>query len=171
MASLGKIARRSFLIGSAAIVGGVAFGVYQINKDAPNPLTPGEGEATLNPFIMINADGITIITPRAEMGQGVHTTLAALVAEEMDLNWDDVRVMHGPPAQAYYNGALLGLALPFRHYADTNFKHGLRQSVGKVGKLLSLQVTGGSTSMKDAYERMRHAGASAREAMKLAAAD
>ena len=171
MASLGKIARRSFLIGSAAIVGGVAFGVYQVNKDAPNPLTPGEGEATLNPFIMINADGITIITPRAEMGQGVHTTLAALVAEEMDLNWDDVRVMHGPPAQAYYNGALLGLALPFRHYADTNLKHGLRQSVGKVGKLLSLQVTGGSTSVKDAYERMRHAGASAREAMKLAAAD
>ena len=101
MASLGKIARRSFLIGSTAIVGGVAFGVYQVNKDAPNPLTPGEGEATLNPFIMINVDGITIITPRAEMGQGVHTTLAALVAEEMDLNWDDVRVMHGPPAQAY----------------------------------------------------------------------
>ena len=171
MASLGKIARRSFLIGSAAIVGGVAFGAYTINKDAPNPLTPATGEATLNPYIMINADGITIITPRAEMGQGVHTTLAALVAEEMDLAWDDVRVMHGPPAQAYYNGALLGLALPFRHYADTQFKHGLRQQVGKIGKLLSLQVTGGSTSMKDAYERMRHAGASARETMKMAAAD
>ena len=93
------------------------------------------------------------------MGQGVQTTLAALVAEELDVAWEDINVMHGPPAQAYYNSALLGSALPFKHYEDTDFKHGLRQSVGKVGKLLSLQVTGGSTSMKDGFERMRHAGA------------
>ena len=171
MASIGKIARRTFLIGSAAIVGGVAFGYYQVQKDAPNPLTPADGEASLNPYILIDATGVTVIAPRAEMGQGVHTTLAALVAEEMDLAWDDVRVMHGPPAQAYYNGALLGMALPFKHYADTDFKHGLRQGVGKIGKLLALQVTGGSTSIKDAYERMRHAGASARETLKQAAAD
>ena len=170
MASIRKIARRSFLIGSAAIAGGVAFGVYKINQDAPNPLVAGEGEATLNPFILINADGVTIITPRAEMGQGAQTTLAALVAEELDIAWEDVRIMHGPPAQAYYNSALLGGALPFRHYADTAFKQGLRQAVGKAGKLLSLQVTGGSTSMKDGFERMRHAGASAREALKMAAA-
>mgnify|MGYP001799676641 FL=1 len=171
MASIGKIARRTFLIGSAAIVGGVAFGIYQVRKDAPNPLVAGDGEATLNPYILVNADGVTIIAPRAEMGQGVHTTLAALVADEMDLAWEDITVLHGPPAQAYYNSALLGLALPFHHYADSNFQHGLRQTVGQVGKLLNLQVTGGSTSIKDAYERMRHAGASAREAFKLAAAN
>ena len=170
MANIRKIARRSFLIGSAAIVGGVAFGVYKINEDAPNPLITAEGESTLNPFILINADGVTIITPRAEMGQGVQTTLAALVAEELDVAWEDINVMHGPPAQAYYNSALLGSALPFKHYEDTDFKHGLRQSVGKVGKLLSLQVTGGSTSMKDGFERMRHAGASAREALKIVGA-
>jgi isoquinoline 1-oxidoreductase beta subunit len=171
MASIGKIARRTFLIGTAAIVGGVAFGVYQVRKDAPNPLIAGDGEATLNPYILINADGITIIAPRAEMGQGVHTTLAALVAEELDAAWEDITVLHGPPAQAYYNQAILGMALPFQHYADTEFKHNLRQGVGMVGKLLNLQVTGGSTSTKDAYERMRHAGASAREALKLAAAN
>lgn len=170
MASIGKIARRSFLIGSAAIAGGVAFGVYQVGKDAPNPLVAGDGEATLNPYILVNADGITIIAPRAEMGQGVHTTLAALVAEELDAAWEDITVLHGPPAQAYYNQALLGLALPFRHYADSDFQHNLRKNVGMVGKLLNLQITGGSTSTKDAYERMRHAGASAREAFKLAAA-
>ncbi|WP_439154852.1 molybdopterin cofactor-binding domain-containing protein [Yoonia sp.] len=170
MASIGKIARRTFLIGSAAIAGGVAFGVYQVRKDAPNPLTPGAGEATLNPYILINTDGITIIAPRAEMGQGVHTTLAALVAEEMDVAWDDITVLHGPPAQAYYNQAILGMALPFHHYADSDFQHNLRQGIGMVGKLLNLQITGGSTSTKDAYERMRHAGASAREALKLAAA-
>ncbi len=170
MSRIGKIARRTFLIGSAAIVGGVAFGVYQINKDAPNPLIPDEGEATLNPFVLINGDGVTIITPRAEMGQGVYTTLAALVAEELDVAWEDVTVMHGPPAQAYYNSVFLGMALPFHHYADNAFIHGLRQQVGKAGKLLNLQATGGSTSMMDFYDRMRHAGASAREAIKLAAA-
>ena len=171
MANIRKIARRTFLIGSTAIVGGVAFGYYQVQKDAPNPLDPAEGEATLNPYVLIDDKGVTVITPRAEMGQGVHTTLAALVAEEMDLAWKDVRVLHGPPGQAYYNSALLGMALPFKHYADTDFKHGLRQGIGKVGKLLSLQVTGGSTSIKDAYDRMRHAGASARETLKQAAAN
>ncbi|WP_322892864.1 MULTISPECIES: xanthine dehydrogenase family protein molybdopterin-binding subunit [unclassified Yoonia] len=171
MASIGKIARRTFLVGSVAIAGGAAFGIYQLRKDAPNPLITGDGEVALTPYVLLNQDGVTIIAPRAEMGQGVHTTLAALVADEMDVAWDDITVLHGPPAQAYYNQALLGIALPFRHYADTEFRNSLRQNIGLVGKLLHLQVTGGSTSIKDAYERMRHAGASAREALKLAAAD
>jgi len=171
MASIGKIARRTFLIGSAAIVGGVAFGIYKIRQEAPNPLVAGEGEATLNPYILIDQNGVTVIAPRAEMGQGVHTTLAALVAEELDVAWEDITVMHGPPAKAYYNGALLGLALPFMHYADTEFRHGLRETVGQAGKLLNLQVTGGSTSIKDAFDRMREAGCAAREALKLAAAN
>lgn len=170
MASIGKIARRTFLIGSAALVGGVAFGVYQVRKDAPNPLQTAEGESTLNPFILINQDGVTVITPRAEMGQGIQTTLAALVAEEMDLDWDDINVMHGPPAKAYYNGALLGLALPYHHYTDSEFMTGMRETVGQVGKLLNLQVTGGSTSARDAYSKMREAGATARETLKMAAA-
>jgi isoquinoline 1-oxidoreductase beta subunit len=171
MGRVRTIARRTFLIGSAAIAGGAAFGVYQINKDAPNPLLAGDGEATLNPFVLINQDGVTLIAPRAEMGQGVQTTLAALAAEELDVAWEDITVLHGPPAQAYYNSVFLGMAVPGAHYRDTPFKHGLRQQVGKIGKLLDLQATGGSTSMKDYYERMRHAGASAREALKLAAAE
>ncbi|MBQ2260300.1 MAG: xanthine dehydrogenase family protein molybdopterin-binding subunit [Loktanella sp.] len=171
MASIGKIARRTFLVGSVAIAGGAAFGIYHLRKDAPNPLITGDGEVALTPYVLLNQDGVTIIAPRAEMGQGVHTTLAALVAEEMDVAWEDITVLHGPPAQAYYNQALLGIALPFRHYADNEFRNSLRQNIGLVGKLLHLQVTGGSTSIRDAYERMRHAGASAREALKLAAAE
>ena len=169
MTSVRTIARRTFLIGSAAIVGGAAFGVYQINKDAPNPLVAREGEVTLNPFVLITRDGVTLIAPRAEMGQGVQTTLAALLAEELDVAWEDITVLHGPPAQAYYNSVFLGFAIPGAHYKDTAFKHGLRQQVGKVGKLLDLQATGGSTSMKDFFERMRYVGASARETLKIAA--
>ena len=171
MSRIGKIVRRTFLIGTAAIAGGVAFGVYQVRKPAPNPLSPGEGETALNPFVLIDQQGVTVIAPRAEMGQGVRTTLAALVAEELDLAWEDIRVIHGPPGQAYFNSALLGLGLPFRDYAVGDFQHGLKETVGEVGKLFSLQVTGGSTSMIDGFERMREAGATARETLKLAAAE
>jgi len=170
MSRIGKIARRTFLVGSVAIVGGVAFGVYLARKPLENPLRPAAGEATLNPYILINADGVTIIAPRAEMGQGIHSTLAALVAEELDVDWETVTVLHGPPAQAYYNGAIGGAALPYPDYALSNFQHGLAKQMGVMGKIFSLQMTGGSTSSKDGYVKMRAAGASAREALKQVAA-
>src|SRR5262245_6204008 len=83
MSRLGKIARRTFLIGAAAIAGGVAVGYYYYRKPYTNPLEDdlAAGEATFNPYVKIASDGaITIIAPRAEMGQGVSTSLAALVA-------------------------------------------------------------------------------------------
>lgn len=165
-----KILRRSFLIGSAAIVGGVAFGVWQVSRPVANPLRPGPGASTLNPYILIDAAGVTVIAPRAEMGQGIHSTLAALVAEELDIAWEDIRVIHGPPAQAYYNGAVVGGAMPFRDYAMSEFQHGLAASLGAVGKPLNLQITGGSTSARDGFDKMRQAGATARETLKAAAA-
>ncbi|WP_264213045.1 xanthine dehydrogenase family protein molybdopterin-binding subunit [Leisingera thetidis] len=170
MASFKKIARRSFLIGSAAIVGGVAFGAYYVSRPAPNPLQPGEGEVAFNPFVMISSDKITLIAPRAEMGQGVHTTWAALIAEELDVTLDQVEVLHGPAARAYYNSALMSETLPSTGYDKSAFMHSLGAVLGQAGKLLDLQVTGGSSSMKDGYERMRLAGASARETLKEAAA-
>ena len=169
MASIGKIARRSFLIGSVAIVGGVAFGVYKARQTPPNPLSPEQG-AALNPFVLINADGVTIITPRAEMGQGIHSTLAAMVAEELDVAWEDITTLHGPPAQAYFNGALMGAGMPFKDYALTDMQHSLKQALSVLPKMMSLQVTGGSTSTVDGFDKMRMAGATARETLKEAAA-
>lgn len=166
---IGKTTRRAFLIGSAAIVGGIAIGGYVVSRPAPNPLHPEEG-ATLNPFVLIDQRGVTIITPRAEMGQGVHSMLAMLVAEEMDLDWQDIRIEHGPPAKAYYNSALLKNALPIHAYAASDLQNTIRDVVGHAGKLLNLQVTGGSTSTVDAWDRFRMAGATAREALKEAAA-
>ena len=170
MASLGKIARRTFLVGAVALTGGAAFGVWQIRKPVENPLRPEDG-ATLNPYILINADGITIIAPRAEMGQGIHTTLAALVAEELDADFNTIRVLHGPPAAAYYNAALLHGVIPTPDYAQKDWQRWVAGALGEASKLLGLQVTGGSTSTVDAYERMRAAGASAREALKAVASD
>ncbi|MDG1430529.1 MAG: molybdopterin-dependent oxidoreductase [Paracoccaceae bacterium] len=171
MSRIGKIARRTFLIGSAAIAGGVAFGVYKYNEDPENPLTSEGDKAVLNPFVFVDENGITLITPKAEMGQGVHTTWAALIAEELDVELSQINVLHGPPAVAYYNSALMGLALPFLDYEVGKFQDNLRGYVGEAGKLLGIQLTGGSTSMKDGFERMRLVGASTRETFKLAAAN
>ena len=170
MASVGKILRRTFLIGSTAVVGGVAFGAYIVSRPAANPLQAGDGEAALNPFVFIDQNGVTLIAPRAEMGQGVHSTWAALIAEELDVNLEDVTVLHGPPAKAYYNTAMMADVLPNKGYDVSDFQHTVGEYLGVVGKLVDLQVTGGSTSMKDGFVRMREAGASARETLKEAAA-
>lgn len=169
MSRLGRIARRTFLIGSAAIAGGVAFGVYAYRKPHPNPLER-TGGAALTPYVLIDAQGVTLIAPRAEMGQGIHSTLAALVAEELDLAWQDVRVIHGPAAAAYYNAALLEEGVPFMPTDDGFMARTARAAMAVPAKFLGLQLTGGSTSIPDGYDKMRAAGAVARAALVGAAA-
>ena len=170
MTKLGTIARRSFLIGSAAIAGGVAFGWYAYRKPIANPLL-GEGEAVaLTPYVMIDASGVTIIAPRAEMGQGVHTTLAALVAEEMDLPLDQIKVHHGPASAAYFNAAVLEQGVPFAPTDNSWLAETMRGAMHVPAKFLGFQITGGSSSTPDAYHKMRHAGAVARAVLVKAAA-
>ena len=173
---MSSLTRRAFLIGSMAVAGGVAFGVYRLRRPLPNPLEDADlvrvGPAvTLNPYLIIDADGVAIITPRAEMGQGVHTTLAALVAEELDLSWQTVRTLHGPTAEAYFNAAMLEAAVPYPTWDRGWLAEGLRDATGVAGKLLGLQLTGGSTSAADAYVKMRKAGAAARSVLVQAAAE
>ena len=165
-----KIARRSFLVGSVAIAGGVAFGVYKWREVPPNPLEPADGAIPLNPYVVITREGVMIITPKAEMGQGVQSTWAALAAEELDVEWEDISVLHGPPAQAYFNSALFGEAVPGLAYKVGPTGAYIRDLAGGGAKLLSLQLTGGSTSTRDGYEKMRMAGATARETLKIVAA-
>jgi hypothetical protein len=72
MSRIGKIARRTFLIGSAAIAGGVAFGVYMVRRPVANPLEDGlaEGAATFNPWVLIDSERVTLITPACRQGPG-----------------------------------------------------------------------------------------------------
>jgi isoquinoline 1-oxidoreductase beta subunit len=172
---MSRLTRRAFLIGSVAVAGGVAFGVRELRRPHPNPLSAdvdaqGADAVTLNPYLIIDADGVSIVTPRAEMGQGVHTTLAALVAEELDLPWEAVRTLHGPAAAAYFNGAMLEAAVPYPSWDHGWLAEGLRDAAGLAGKLLGMQITGGSTSAADAYVKMRKAGAAARIVLVQAAA-
>ncbi|MGQ0564870.1 MAG: molybdopterin cofactor-binding domain-containing protein [Gemmobacter sp.] len=170
MSRLGTIARRTFLIGVAAIAGGAAFGTYAYHRPYPNPLKPGTGAAALTPYVLIDASGVTVIAPRAEMGQGVHTTLAALVAEEMDLDWSTIRVIHGPASHAYFNGAMLEEAAGFAPTDQSWTAETMRGFMQVPAKFLGMQMTGGSTSTPDAFDKMRAAGATARAALVAAAA-
>ncbi len=165
-----KIARRSFLVGSAAIAGGVVFGVYEARKTLPNPLVGGAGQTVLSPYVIIDGRGVTLIAPRAEMGQGVQSTLAALLAEELDVDWQDVRIEHGPPAPVYFNGALVAAGMPWRDYDESDLKKRIKRSTALLPKILGLQATGGSTSMVDGFVKMRKAGAAARMVLVTAAA-
>ncbi|MBT9455543.1 MAG: xanthine dehydrogenase family protein molybdopterin-binding subunit [Burkholderiaceae bacterium] len=172
MGKIASIARRSFLIGSAAVAGGVAFGVYKVRQAAPNPLLDAlpQGATALTPYVRIDGQGVTLITPRAEMGQGIHTTLAALVAEELDVAWDSIRVEHGPLGAAYYNRALVQHNVPFSDLDHGLAAEAMRSTMGVVAKLLPLQITGGSSNVADLFDRMRVAGAAARFALMAAAA-
>ncbi len=172
MSRSGTIARRGFLIGMAAIAGGVAFGWWKYATPYGNPLETGlpYGGATLTPYVLIDASGVTLIAPRAELGQGVQSTLAALVAEEMDLAWDQVRVIHGPASSAYFNGAVAAEGIPFAPTDTGWLAETLRKATEIPLKLIGFQITGGSSSIPDAFDKMRLAGAAARATLVAAAA-
>ncbi len=174
MGRIATITRRTFLAGAAVIAGGAAFGYYKYKQPFDNPLEGdlAEGESTFNPYVKIGADNtITIIAPRAEMGQGVYTTLAALVAEELDVTLEQIDIEHGPGSAAYYNEAVMRDSAPVPAFEHGLLADSIRSGLTVASKFLAFQVTGGSSSTADAYERMRYAGAMAREMLKAAAAE
>lgn len=172
MGKFKKIARRTFLFGSVAIAGGVAFGVYRYKTPYKNPLLKdlAEGEAALNPYVKIDANGITLITPRADSGQGAYHVQAAMIAEELDVDLDQVRVDPGLPDKAYYNTALGADGAPFAPTDDSFAANSTRVVMDALMKFLGMQITGGSTTVPDGFEKLRLAGAVARETLKAAAA-
>lgn len=128
-----------------------------------------EGEVALNGWVKVSRDGAIIVAvPRAEMGQGIHSALAMLVAEEMDAKWDDVRVEDAADLGIYRNVEML---LEDPRSQDPGIMRDIAIWAGsRVAGLLGVSATGGSTSTRDAWEPMRLAGASARELLLRAAA-
>lgn len=172
MGKFGKIARRTFLIGSAAIAGGVAFGYYKYKTPVANPLLPElkPGQAALTPYVLIDDSGVTLITPQIDLGQGVRSLQVMLIAEELDVDLDQVKADAGPASAAYYNTALAAEAVPASFGADTLAGRTMHGVVDAAMKFMGMQITGGSTTASDGYEKLRIAGAVARETLKAAAA-
>ena len=128
-----------------------------------------QGEAALTPYVKITNEAITLITPRTDLGQGAYSMQAALIAEELDVELDQVQVDPGKPSATYYNAALAQEAAPFRSTDESFMADSVRGVMDAFLKFLGLQITGGSTSVPDGFEKLRVAGAVARETLKLAA--
>ncbi|GAB5512111.1 MAG: xanthine dehydrogenase family protein molybdopterin-binding subunit [Hyphomicrobiales bacterium] len=171
MGRLRTITRRTLLIGSAAIAGGVAFGGYMVARTPANPLEDdlAEGAATFNPWVLVDSEKVTLITPHADKGQGVASAQAALIAEELDIEFGQFEISFGSPADAYWNTAMSEESVPFKPTDERWIAQTMRDVAGGVIKLLGMQVTGASTAMPDSFDKLRRAGAVARETLKAAA--
>ena len=131
------VTRRSFLQAGAALGGGLVIGWH-----LPASAAPGAAFAP-NAFVRIARDGSVALTiPQVEMGQGTYTSMAMLIAEELDVDLAQVQVDHAPADDKRFANPLLGF-----------------------------QVTGGSTSVRAFYLPLRQAGAAARAMLIAAAAD
>jgi isoquinoline 1-oxidoreductase beta subunit len=129
-----------------------------------------QNEAGLSGWVKITRDNRVIVAvPRAEMGQGVQTALAMLVAEEMDARWNQVRVEDPPENGVYRNVDILIDSLPFSPEEAGTVVDVAHWMAGKLGGVLGVLATGGSTSVRDAWHPMRVAGAVARDLLLRAA--
>ena len=170
-----KTSRRRFLISGVVLGGAAYFGYRFLNKRdrlaKPTSFKLNDKELALNGWFKITADNtVTVMAPRQEMGQGIYTALAMLVAEELDADWSKVKVEQAPIDKMYANITMLTDGLPF-DAEDTSYAASVARRVGySLGDTLGVQATGGSTSVRDGWESMRIAGASAREMLIAAAA-
>ncbi len=172
MSRLRTITRRTFIVGTAAVAGGIAVGYTAYKWPVHNPLKDNldDNEAALTPYVLINRNGITIITPRVDLGQGAYSMQAALVAEELDVAWGEFAVSPGVPSAAYYNTAVLEEGFPFASTDDGFMARRMRSAGPVIAKFMGLQITGGSSTVPDGYEKLRVAGAVARDMLLSAAA-
>jgi isoquinoline 1-oxidoreductase subunit beta len=134
-------------------------------------MLPKEGDVALNGWIKIAADGSVVLAmPRSEMGQGVHTALPMLAAEELDVPLSAVRIEQAGSDTIYGNVSMLVANLPF-HPLEEEGEDGFgrvrasRWVVGKLARELGINATGGSSSVADAWDAVRMAAATARASL------
>ena len=100
--------RRTFLIGSAAAAGGLVLGyrawAASFDQGRGKRRFEGDGEHLLAGWVKIGADDtVTVYVPHIDMGQGTHTALAMLAAEELDADWSKVRTERAPGEKTFAN--------------------------------------------------------------------
>lgn len=172
---MGKWTRRGLItagvMASGALVVGVAIRPGNRTSKLRPLVTEGE-EMLVNAWLKITPQNEAIaIVPHAEMGQGTHTALAQMLADELDMDWSLVSVMEAPAHEEYANYAL---AKGF-FMGDADIPKALVGTVDgaflALTKSMNLQITGGSTSVRaTGVAGMRVAGAAAREMLAQAAA-
>ena len=159
----------SGLGGTAALVVGWSVMPPRSRQGGVDTMPVVDGEIGLNGWISIAADEghVVLAMNRSEMGQGVHTALAMLVAEELDVTLAKVRLVQAGHDTLYGNVAGFVAALPF-HPADSEPGHETRVVktgqwlMAKGARELGINMTGGSSTVADAWEVLRLAAATAR---------
>jgi len=173
---MGKWTRRAFITTGVLTGGALVLGVAirpGNRAGKVKDMIAGEGDTVLNIWLKLNSDNtITVIVPHAEMGQGAHTTLPMMLADEMDADWKTVKMLEAPGNKEYANYALAkGFIMGGKEVPSI--------LIGTVDglfltatKQMSLQVTGGSASVRcTGMHAMRVAGAAARAVLLEAAAE
>lgn len=138
-----KLNRRHFLVASAAVTGGLLIGFRGAHAaTVPDFVTLPKADQPVQPYLRINKDNtVTVISAHMDMGQGIYSAIATLVAEELGCD-----------------------------YALMNVEGGAGEAYGNLRFGGGFQITGGSTGTLSSYVRYRQAGAAAREMLKAAAA-
>lgn len=172
-----KWTRRGF-IGAGVLAGGallIGVGVRPgnpVGKLAPK-VAGGEGEQLINSWLKIDADNVvTAIVPHCEMGQGAHSVLAQMLADELDADWSLVRVMQAPTDGSYVvTDTIRGFVAPGTLNAPDWLEPTWNGLFTKIGQLADGMITGGSSSIRTTGQHtMRIAGAAARQMLVGAAA-
>ena len=168
-----KWTRRTFIGAGTVAGGGFLLGVAGFTF-APSRYSLVSGDAAekgqLTTWITVTPDNIvTILIPHCEMGQGTHTALAMMAAEELEADWSLVRVQEAPALDAYANGYIIRAA--GGNYVPAVLARGVDYGTYKLAEWFGFQVTGGSTAVRSTGEYgMRVAGAAAKEMLLAAAA-
>lgn len=169
------VKRRIFLAGSALLVGGGIFGVWWTDSSArarANGLIGGEGKHAFGSIMTIAEDDtVTVFSPHIDFGQGSHTALGQMLADELDAAWDKVRIEQAPADMAFANAALAKGFLPTMT-GDTVAGLIPDAVIGIMARAMPLMITGGSSAVRFTGEvAMRTTGAAVRAALLAEAAD
>ena len=113
-----KLSRRTLIVAGLAAGGALLVGYGRRRLDDGDATTnfgaTTPASVALNPWIKIAPDGtVTFGIHRAEMGQAIVTTIAMILAEEMDADWSRVRHEFTPVDRDYYNFGFVNRAQPF----------------------------------------------------------
>ena len=141
-----QVSRRQFVVVLASAGGGLLLGCRvgdrREEQSSAASAAPEAPAFAPDAFVRIDRNGlVTVIVAQVEMGQGMYTSMPMLVAEELEVPLDQIRVEHAPPSDKLYANPIFGF-----------------------------QATGGSTSVRAMYEPLRKSGATARIMLVTAAA-
>jgi len=167
-----QVSRRGILIGAGA-AGGLLVAWTLLPRRFDAPLAAGEGEQVFNAWLRIGQDGVvTVAVPDLEMGQGITTLIAQIVAVELGADWRQIAVEPAPVSGAYANAPLAAAWRSLWMPLLPDLAEGGDSVLAKrFGEREAFMVTADGTSLAAHEAAARAAAAAARAMLSMAAAE